>query len=144
MKSAQENIAKVDSGAAQREEARMRELAEQQALNTRLAQEATARQAAIAAEQSRVAQARRAAEIIQQQQADKTAADQTARVRQEVFDMLMSGRDRGEPSARDIDAAIQSMGNEFGGLLSLPGGSQRDFQGGLETGTGAYGFDPNY
>jgi len=23
-------------------------------------------------------------------------------------------------------------------------GSQADFQGGLETGTGAYGFDPNY
>ena len=101
-----------------------------------------------------------AADIQRQKQADEQAMlaraaqrlqdDQAAQARQaalekQVYAGLMSGRDRGEPSAREVQAAINAMqGNEFGGLLSLPGGSQRDFQGGLETGTGAYGFDPNY
>ena len=36
------------------------------------------------------------------------------------------------------------MGMEFGGVTDFPGGGRGDFQGGLETGTGGYGFDPNY
>jgi len=115
---AQEAIARQQQQqTADRERTRMRDIALEQERSALAREQERVRQAAVAAEQSRAAQARRAAEIIQQQQADKTAADQTARARQEVFDMLMVGRDRGEPSARDIDAAIQSMGMEFGGLL---------------------------
>jgi len=75
--------------------------ARQEAINAQMAQEAAARQrqqqAAIAAEQARQAQVVAAQE---------DAARQAALARQ-VYADLMSGRDRGEPSAREIERAME-------------------------------------
>ena len=57
-------------------------------------------------------------QIQQQQQAEKTAAQQTARVRNEIRAMLNANRDRGEASEREINAAVQAMGLDFGGLTN--------------------------
>ena len=57
-------------------------------------------------------------QIQQQQQAEKTAAQQTARVRNEIRAMLNANRDRGEASEREINAAVEAMGLDFGGLTN--------------------------
>ena len=43
-----------------------------------------------------------------------------------------------------LDVLAAANIDTFAGAGRQVGGDQRDFQGGLETGTGAYGFDPNY
>jgi len=43
-----------------------------------------------------------------------------------------------------LDVLAAANIDTFAGVNRQVGGDQRDFQGGLETGTGAYGFDPNY
>lgn len=77
------------------------EAARQAAINAQMAQEAAARQRqqqqAAAAEQARQAQVVAAQE---------DAARQAALARQ-VYAQLMSGRDRGEPSAREVQAAME-------------------------------------
>jgi hypothetical protein len=119
---AQEAIAKQQQQqAVDRERTRMRDIALEQERSALAREQERVRQAAVAAEQSRVAQARRAAEIIQQQQAERTAAEQTARVRREVADMLNAGRDRGWATEAEIDAAIEAQGFDFGGMLGVGG-----------------------
>jgi pyruvate/2-oxoglutarate dehydrogenase complex dihydrolipoamide acyltransferase (E2) component len=107
------------------------EIARQNAVNAQMAQEAAARQRqqqqAVAAEQARQAQAAQAA-------ADAQAQAALAR---QVYADLMSGRDRGEPSAREIERAMEkaTQVDTFGRLGFM--GSQV----GIEDGGGYTGGD---
>ena len=77
------------------------ERARQAAINAQMAQEAAARQRqqqqAVAAEQARQAQV-----VAAQEEAARQAA-----LAKQVYAQLMSGRDRGEPSAREVQAAME-------------------------------------
>jgi len=134
----QATIRQQQQQAADIERARMRDIALEQERSALAREQERVRQAAVAAERSRQAQAQRALEIIQQQQAERTAAEQTARVRREVARMLNAERDRGDASEAEIDAAIEAQGFDFGGVLDFPGGEG----GGAAGAMGGYRGDP--